>query len=44
MILKKVKDAIGVDICNLAAKRDFIASKFEVEKLGIINSLIFQLV
>ena len=35
MIVKKIKDAIGVDTCNLAAKRDFIALKFEVEKLDI---------
>ena len=40
---KELKDATSVDISDLAAKRDFIALKAEVEKLDF-NMLIFQLV
>ena len=43
LLKKKLKDATSVDISDLAAKRDFIALKAEVEKLDF-NMLIFQLV
>ena len=39
MLLKKLIDAIGVDISNLAAKRDLIVLKAEVDKLDI-NKLV----
>ena len=35
MLLKKLNDATGIDTSNLAAKRDFLASKAEVDKLDI---------
>ena len=36
---KELEDAIGIDISNLAAKRDFIALKAELDKLDI-NKLV----
>ena len=35
MLLKKLGYATGVDIYDLAAKKDFIPLKVEVDKLGI---------
>ena len=35
MLLKKLKDATGVDISNLAATSGFVALKAEVDKLDI---------
>ena len=36
---KELEDAIGIDISNLPAKRDFIALKAELDKLDI-NKLV----
>ena len=36
---KELKDATGFHTCNLAAKRDFIALKADVDKLNI-NKLV----
>ena len=45
MLLKKeLEHATGVDTSSIAAKSDFIALKAEVNKLGITNWLMVQLV
>ena len=41
---KKLNNATGVDTSNLAAKRDFITLKAEVDKLQLMNWLMFQLI
>ena len=39
-----MNDATGVDRSNLAAKRDFISLKAEVDKIDINKLVMFQLV
>ena len=41
---KELDHATGVDTSDLAAKKDFIALKAEVDKLGINKLSMFQLV
>ena len=44
MILKQLQCATGIDTSDLAAKKDFIALKAEVDKLDINKLKMFQLV
>ena len=41
---KELEDATGVDKSSLAAERDFIALKIEVDKLELINWLMFRVI
>ena len=41
---KELEYATGIDMSDLAAKKDVIALKAEVDKLTLINRLMFQLV
>ena len=42
--MKQLEHATGINTSGLAAKKDFIALEDEVNKLGIINWVMFQIV
>ena len=44
MLLKKTDHATGINTSVLDAKKDFIVLKAEIDKLDLINVLMFQLV